>query len=145
MKLLSSNVRYLFISRASIMHLRIILHTFNHKSPPSGGGAHSRPSVMPALLIVLGPIWAFGCVSGSIICSLGLALTQRICDAIIDESATFPCYFLYSSVHNINIYRIASHARTGTLYRYHPLTQARIRLAIAYSLSLYYVSLRHPR
>ena len=38
MKLLSSNVRYLFSSRASTMHLRsIIVPTFNHKSPPSGG------------------------------------------------------------------------------------------------------------
>ena len=42
MKLLSSNARYLFSSRASTMHLRsIIVPTFNHKSPPQGGSSQS--------------------------------------------------------------------------------------------------------
>ena len=41
MKLLSSNVRYLFSSRASTMHLRIIVPTFNHNPPPQGGSSQS--------------------------------------------------------------------------------------------------------
>ena len=50
MKLLSSNVRYLFSSRASTMHLRIIIVPTFKQPPPLRGGAPSHPSVMPALL-----------------------------------------------------------------------------------------------
>jgi len=38
-----SYVRYLFSSRASTMHLRIIVLTFNHKSPPLRGGSSQSP------------------------------------------------------------------------------------------------------